>query len=560
MANVIPLHNMRETGDDLFESSTPDEEAARILERELPHLCNDMGMLISRPFRLVWVPSVQTASTDCIAEVRIAPQPFLEGRRDIGYGTAYHETGHIRYSGYGQWLLRRADEEGGQVLRDLTNIILDRKDDMLLADDAPGFAETLRKRLLYICTMGQRKRYARFKGNMSEENFEGFLRHIRPRDPYEDFFLAAKWHRTPRFKSTARAMRYVRQNRLRKASPQELLWIAKRVQEILGDLPEKEKEDAEQKFTRLYGLMAGIECNVPGHSLDPKLDRALKKVMARYVASLRQGGLRQLLNQLKAVGVVWPGPLSVGLEDRVPVRKVLPDADCRGLYQQFLGPLQQYVDGLKKRLKQLGNPSEFELYGRDEGDLDLSESARIATGLSGYYMETVVERDIDAEIHLAIDASGSMANKKIAIAKGIATVFSEAILAIHPACEGRIWSFNSDEICDYGPVSQSSAFVRAEGHNGNSDTHMLNVVGKELAHSRKRRKVLIVLCDDGPDDIEMVKRLSRQLVARGIIVVHLLVGVHGTPDIYPVELLYTSMQECLDEFADLLMTIVGHLK
>jgi hypothetical protein len=555
----VPNLNLRDTGEDLFEDLTPDERSARILERELPHLCNDIGMLVARPFKLIWDPTIETASTDCMAEVRLAPWPFIEGRREIGYGSAYHETGHILFSSYGTNLLGRARKEGGAVLQHILNIILDRKDDMQLADHAPGFKETLRNRLLYICTLAQRRKYqAQFEGD--EENFERMLRHIRPADPYEDFFFAAKWHKRPRFKTTAKAMRYLRRSRLLEASPDELLWIARQVRKILGRLPEKERNEAEGQFVTLYGLAVGIECNVPGKKLSAALSQALQNVMAKYVAGLRQGGMKQLLSQLKSMSMVWPGPLSVGLVENVPVKQVLPNASYGAKYTEFLGEVRDQVEPLVRRLRLLDNPAEFELYGRDEGELDLSEAARIATGLSGFYLETVVERNIDAEVHLAIDYSSSMALRKIQVAKRIATVFSEAILTLAPAAVGNVWGFNSEAILDFGPVSRQSGFVTLEGSEGNSDTHMLSTIGKRLAQSRKRRKVLLVLCDDGPDDIEKVKRLSRQLTARGILVIHLLVGVHGTPDIYPVELLYTTIEECLREFGDLIEMIIGHLR
>jgi hypothetical protein len=89
---------------------------------------------------------------------------------------------------------------------------------------------------------------------------------------------------------------------------------------------------------------------------------------------------------------------------------------------------------------------------------------------------------------------------------------------------------------------------------------MLKMVGSRILKSTKRRKVMIVLCDDGPDNMEEARKLSSQLMARGVVVVHMLVGVHGTPDIYPIELLYTSMNECLEEFGELIETIVRHLR
>lgn len=541
---------------------TSEEQAAVVLQRELPYLINDVAMLIGRPFRFVWDPSIDTASTDCLAEIRVSPWPFLEGERRVGYGMVYHETGHIRFSPYGVRLLERAQREGGQILRDLMNIILDRKDDYETAQAAPGFAEVLRERLLVIGTLARRKRYEDLLGKLSPAGQSRFLRHAKPQDPFEDFFFAAKWHKRPRFRATHRAMKYVSQRRVRESSPEELFWIAKRVREILASEPgfERRQEQLEQGFTKLYRVASGVECGTKGRRLTPALARALNTLIANYLKGLRRGGIGQLLQHLKSAGLVHPGPISVGMTSTVPVKKIPPDPKFAADNERLLSEVKHLVTPLVRRLKKLDTPSEIELYGRDEGELDLIEAARIATGLSGYYRETVVERDIDAELHLAIDSSGSMQGEKVLTAKKIATVFSAAIRELDPICRGRLWSFNSRAICDYGPPASNSGFVSIEGDDGNSDTHMLKVVGTELAKSTKRRKVLLVLCDDGPDNMERAKRLSQQLVARGIIVVHLLVGVHGTPDIYPIELLYTSMEECLEEFGDLLKTIISHLK
>src|SRR3989344_3460408 len=275
---------------------------------------------------------------------------------------------------------------------------------------------------------------------------------------------------------------------------------------------------------------------------------------------MRSWGLKGLLARLKAMGMIHPGPISAGTEKSVPVKKVSPDAKYASAYQSLFAEVQPQVSPLVGRLRRIDNPSEFEIYGQDEGELDLSESARIATALSGYHMETVTERDIDAELHLAIDCSGSMGGDKVHSAKKLATVFSEAVTALRPSCEGSIWAFSSNAIYDFGPLSNQSGFVTIEGEAGNSDTHMLRVVGAKLSKSHKRRKILLVLCDDGPDDMEEAKKISHQLLARGIIVVHLLVGVHGTPSIYPFELLYTSMDECVAEFGDLIESIIKNLK
>jgi len=351
MSGVIPLRNLRETGEDFLGELSPEQTAAKILERELPHLCNDVAMLIGRPFRFIWDPTIETASTDCLAEVRVAPRPFIEGEREVGYGTVYHETGHIRASPYGARLLTKAHQEGGQVLQHLANIVLDRKDDYETAEHAPGFADVLRRRLLSICTMARRKRYADVLTGMSPDAQARFLRHAPPGDAYEDFFLVAKWHKRPRFRATRRAMKLLLQKRLRQAGFQELLWITKRVREILGDLPEQDTPQAEEGLIALYSDGGDTECGAKGDALSPELLTALNSVLGKYVAALRKAGVDGLVQKLKSLGINYPGPLSVGLESDVPLITVEQSSQFTSAYNELLAPVEHQVGPLKKKLR-----------------------------------------------------------------------------------------------------------------------------------------------------------------------------------------------------------------
>ena len=133
-------------------------------------------------------------------------------------------------------------------------------------------------------------------------------------------------------------------------------------------------------------------------------------------------------------------------------------------------------------------------------------------------------------------------------------------MALHPVCEGNIWAFSSEAIYNYGSPSRISSFVKIDGEAGNSDTHMLTIAAKKLRESKRKHKVLIMLCDDGPDDMKLAARISSELRQSGIIVIHMFIGVHGTPHIYPTELLFSTMEDCLNSFGDILETVVKNLK
>lgn len=557
-----------------------------ILKKELPQMINDVTMLVQKPFRLIWDSSVGTASTDCLAEIRIAPRPFIEGEREVGYGTLYHETGHIRFSPYGMELMKSAGRKGGQLLQTMINIIVDRKDDSLMVDYAPGFADVLRKRLLVIRTLSRREKYTDKLSHLSLKQQSQMLRNFKPTDVFEDFFLVAKCGKSPRLKATRKALKFIRLKDLQQASPDELLWRAEQVVEALrfaqeeldkngksnsseskegnsndsGGSSKSESDgsgDAEQQFNQMNIDFDNV---VYGKVKDPDFGKIFQTLIRQRLGVSRMSGLERILQKLASTDRMHPGPISTGRTELVPVEKIDSDPMYSADYQNLLSEVEHLVQPMVRTLRNISNPSEFQLFGQEEGELDLTEVGRIATGLGGHYLETIVERDIDAEIHFAIDSSGSMFGGKVRDAKKLGIIFSEAMMLLDENCTGRIWSFNNESICDYGNVSKNSGFVTLEGNGWNSDTHMLSVVSKELLKSSHKRKILFVLCDDGPDDIKMVQRMSAELNARGIIVIHLLVGVHGSPDIYPIELLYSNMEECLDEFGKLLETVISNLK
>src|SRR5690606_16015228 len=138
--------------------------------RVVRRLIADAIAITGKPVRIHWDTSISTASTDCIANVRMSPRPFLEGNDDVGYGTNYHESGHIKHSPDGAALMGQASRKGGEVLKSLMNIVMDRKDDYAVARANPGFAPVLRRRMLFIGTMALREEFSRIVDAHTGEN------------------------------------------------------------------------------------------------------------------------------------------------------------------------------------------------------------------------------------------------------------------------------------------------------------------------------------------------------------------------------------------------------
>lgn len=587
--------------------TTSDDEAK--LREAIPAIITELVVMTGRPVRLVWTTQMPVAGTDCVATVWMNPRFFTGDNPDLGYGIIYHEGGHILWSPDGVKLLTKAKERGGELLKHIINILLDRRDDRTTAKRLPGVADRLRRRLTTICSLGfadeaeeqiaqyldqlakdgtpsktrnelikKNRTYAveRIKLNREQERLR-ILGAVKPRNVADDFFMSAKWGKRAHTPEGHRAKRYLGKHPFtQETSHEAVLQCAERIIEILCDTPTEQdldrldpkayrakKDRAERCRQELDGQMSvpmSIALRLEhgeGAARDPhnqRLDRIVHQIIVNLLQATRKRSIEGVIEQIKLRSfTAGQGPIF--RPPHVAMKGLPADAKYATAYEKIRTGLLPEVQQLVERLRNLDSPTEYTLYGQDEGELDVSEAARIATHLSGVYTDTVEERDIDAEIHLAIDTSGSMTGTPLDEAKRVAVLFSEAILALGKSCDGRLWAYDSTLVQDLGPPRRDLALPALQARECNSDTDMLGYVGQSIVKSKRRQKIVLVVCDTGPDDPASVRRVSMELEARGIIVIHLLVGVHATPMIYPHEVLFATMSELVKEFGTLLTKI-----
>ncbi len=602
-------------------SPTEIARSRAILTAIFPELVSILLAITGRPVKLVWDPNISTAATDCKAIVWASPNPFLNGFPDVGRGSTIHEGGHIKWSRFGSRLMRQAKEEGGEGLSHLLNLIMDRRDDTLNADHNPGIATCLRARLAYLCTMQHRlmmkaavdrvmareekKRSSpsprairiaelrkkrdmdprevdtpRLEGREAEDKITKLLSGVKPKDAWEDFFFACKWHKGARTRRGRKAINIIGTQRLLKATPGQLLGLAKRVHTILGDRPSEQKTPPPKGFQNLITIaraiergdkesMAALRAIDPDmhaavillHTMDPGIAKLLGKMAKQHTAKSRATGMEKLKKILQT-GFRHPGPISIGDPGKVKVIELPHNEIHRATHRAVLAEVAHLKDQLVRTLRKLDSPSEFTLYAQDEGDeLDFDEVASMACGLGGNWQETVIERDIDALIAIAADISGSMGGEKLRALRRLHALLTEGIEVLGDSAEGYAWAYHSQTIFDLGRTAPTSAFHTLKADYGNSDTTMLTIAGTRMAMSKRRQKILFVITDNGPDNIQTAGERARQLLARGVLVIHIMVDVHGIPDIYPIELPYVSIDDLINgEFNKLLTLIFKHLK
>lgn len=494
----------------------------------LPQIVSDILAIVGRAVNLVWDPGIGTAATDLMATIYFNPYWFEEKLDAVGYGMVYHETGHIKFSAHLHGIMGKAKQEGGEALMHIVNLILDRHDDELGAAASPGLAMVLRKRLGYL-----------------------FPR-IRTRYPWEDFAYACKKRTQPRFPETRAAMRVLRRlKQSGKWTEEAVLEAAICIRKILGHSPNEESAE-EQGFVRFMAAVAKAESGPPLTQVQiDNLDKAIQVMLV----GARNNDLKRLQRLLR-MQEGSPPPTVAHRKGWVEPEIIREREVDPAAYQAVRQTVAGEVARARALFRSIESPVETVVRFQDEGELDFQNLSRLVTGLGGCFAYTTVDRDLDASIHLAQDLSSSMTGAGEEFARKLGVIFTESILTLRPYVEGHAWGYRTagrkSYVFDYGPCRVGSALAKAKADGSNADWEALTVISRELRRSTRRRKVIIMIGDDGPSDPEEVNRLAARLLQANIPVIHILVGVVAAPRIYPVQLLFRSFPELVGEFGSVL--------
>jgi len=493
----------------------------------------DALAIAEAPIRFEVDRSIETACTDCLSVIYFNPQPFEEGNNILGFGTGYHEAGHIRHSRRLHDILASPEIADDQIISTIINLIMDRHDDWHTAQAAPGFARTLRRRLGFL-----------------------FPRRII-KDVWEDFFLACKKHTRPRTPAAKRSIRILR--RMHAANQWDkpaIIKAARKIKEILSHhQPSYMLQQQQQNFINLYLQLKGRE---KGYTLNTSQKSKFSQHLRNILHQTRQVELKRLQKFMRntAGGFCSVPPYPTNL-DRIVITKLNHSSPY---YQHYFDHVKAYIDPFLRALQRIDSPVETNLPFQEKGDLDLNNLTSLVTGFNDCFCQTTLETDIDLEVHLCIDQSGSMSGSKIRYAIMLATLFNAGIVRKRELIDGYIWGYrgacDTAEIFQYGQCRSHHPVAEAKADIANADHEMLQVVCQAMRCSRRRRKVVFMVGDDGPSDPTKVKNLSSKMAAKGIPVIHIMVGVHAAPRIYSFELLFDNFPELIKSFSQIFSAVL----
>ncbi len=521
----------------------PQEELVFSPEEIMPYLLEMLPMMATvagKPIRLELTSEVPTASTDCKAIVNFNPEPFLQGRVESGQGRGLHEASHIAYSPQGAELLTQAQEDGQERLAYILNLMMDRRDDALNCRHHHGYARMVSRRLADL-----------MPGALESRN--GVSQEART-SVYIDFAYACKKHTRPRHRVVWRVMKIVNRaiklanDPKRRNGYEGLLTAAKKVKKLL-DLfePEPLIDPMQDRFVL---FMSALSQTIRGKRVAGTVRTAFRQALSRWHTANRkrtlQGVARAFIGLPTRVAGGGSGTTKTGQVHNVHAN---PKA-----YVPALERVRQYVAPLRRILFELALPQVRVEHALDEGELDFDALSVLVTGGRDCMMREDEDLKLDVAICFVNDVSGSRNADTRGTDLGVA--FNEALLHPPQGVESHFLAFH-DDVFNCGGACPHNGIASVQVAGSTNEAVALQEAGRILTKSGRRRKIVFVACDGGPNDARAVEKECRALMSHGILPVRLLIGVDAAPRSYPVELFFSDYAELFGDLQSLFRSLLA---
>jgi hypothetical protein len=484
----------------------------------LAHLRDMIEAVICKPFELIPCREQPTASTDAVSKVYFNPYPFELGLDDVGYGIGIHEAGHIVNSPYAVPLLEQAGKAGGEALANILNILLDRKDDDLTARQNPGYAHYIWGRLDYLLP----KKPKQIK------------------DAGEDFIYACKKRVRAKTAAVAKCMTMVRRAKLgSKSQPDTILRLAKKImKELFAEPSGKElrqfarKMEKEKPDLLSFLLKQAKKLQPEGKRRDHMVLVYVHQSMCSFVANVKK--MRKLENgpelsnreQFAIIAMIdhmelttQPDPIENGLRSRPRSRHeanldIINVGPASVIFDRYETSILGHIQDLQDTLQRLTEDRLTVIRGQDEGDVDMDDTVGIATEADDIHCQTYLDQIPTAAISLVLDVSGSTKGNALMQIKRLGVLFCSA-LDDQDKFEGEVWAFHSSfYFC--GKAQRGNGLVTLEADHQTHQGEAMELAVSHLKDMDYERKLMIVICDGGPNSDELVKRANEKALQHGI--------------------------------------------
>ncbi len=521
----------------------PPDELVFSPEEIMPYLLELLPMMAAvagKPIRLELTSEVPTASTDCKAIVNFNPEPFLMGRVQSGQGRGLHEASHIAYSPEGVELLTQAQEDGQERLVYILNLMMDRRDDDLNCRYHRGYARMVRRRLADL-----------MPGPLESGN--GASSEART-SVYIDFAYACKKHTRPRHRVVWRVMKIVKRAIKRVNDPKRphnygrLLTASKEVKKLL-DLFEPEPL-MDPRLDRFVLFMSALNRAIRGKQVSGAVRTAFRAALSRWHTANRKRTLQGVTRTFNGLPTRATGS-GFGTTQVGRVYKVTPNPAA---YAPSLARVRQWVAPLRRILFELALPEARVERGLDEGELDFDALSVLVTGGRNCMKREDEELKLDVAMCFVNDVSSSRGAGTHGTDLGVA--FNEALLHPPQGVESHFLAFH-DDVFDCGAACPNNGIAGVQAAGSTNEASALREAGRVLAKSGRRRKLVFVACDGGPNDPRAVERECRGLMAAGILPVRLLIGVDAAPRSYPIELFFSDYAELFRDLHSLFRSLLA---